>query len=104
MDSAAIGLTVDGDWAWYAFAIPAMLAWVVGFALAGVGAVRAGVAPAWLGAALTVTSLVLLGANDQDARVLLLIPFGATWILLGSVVLGGRLPATTKLAGVLRRA
>ena len=101
---AVIGITIDADWAWYAFAIPAMLAWVVGFAVAGIGILRAHVAPAWIGASLVVASVALLGVNDQDARVLLLIPFGAAWILLGSVLVQGHVPARAALAVDLRRA
>ena len=83
----ASGAVFDWDSAWYVFVVPGMAASVIGFALAGVAILRAGVAPRWAGLLLVATSLALFAANDQDARVLMLIPFGVAWILVGSALL-----------------
>jgi hypothetical protein len=71
------------DGSWMALVVPGLAAWTAGFALAGVALARSEAAPRGLGALLLVASVALFGANDQDARVLLLIPFGTAWTLLG---------------------
>jgi hypothetical protein len=63
---------------WVPFVLAGMVALVIGFVLAGT-AVR----PRWIGVLLIAGSLGLLAANDQDARVLMLIPFGLAWICVG---------------------
>lgn len=71
------------DGSWYALVVPGLAAWTAGFALTGLALVRSKAAPRGLGALLLLASVALLAANDQDARVLLLIPFGTAWTLLG---------------------
>ena len=63
---------------WTPLVVPGMLACVAGFALAGTK-----LTPRWLGWLVVAGSLGLLFANDQDARVLMLIPFSAAWIGVG---------------------
>jgi hypothetical protein len=63
---------------WVPFVLAGMLACLTGAAIAG-----ATLRPRWLGVLVVVTSLGLLAFNDQDARVLMLIPFSAAWIGVG---------------------
>ena len=56
---------------------------VVGSALAGVAVVRARALRAWAGAALIIGSVLTLGFNAQNARVLLTIPLGLAWVATG---------------------
>lgn len=63
---------------WTPLVVPGMLACVAGFALAGTR-----LTPRWLGLLVVAGSLGLLAANDQDSRILMLIPFAAAWIGVG---------------------
>ena len=63
---------------WTPLVVPGMLACVAGFALAGTR-----LTPRWLRVLVVASTLALLAANDQDARVLLLIPFGTAWMCVG---------------------
>lgn len=65
------------------FVIPALFAVVVGFLLLGVAAVRSKALPPWAGVLLAGGTLSMLGANDQDLRVSMVIPFGLAWIAVG---------------------
>ena len=76
--------------------IPAGLALVVGFVLIGVAILRSGVLPRWAAGLLIVGTLALLGMNEQNTQVLMAIPFGVAWAVIGYVLwsrLGG--PRTT---------
>ena len=87
----------DGDfWAMPYLVIPAGLALVVGFVLIGVAILRSGVLPRWAAGLLIVGTLALLGMNEQNTQVLMAIPFGVAWAVIGYVLwsrLGG--PRTT---------
>jgi hypothetical protein len=87
------------DGFWYALVTPGLVAWTAGFALAGLALARSTAAPRRLGALLLVASVALLAANDQDARVLLLIPFGTAWTLLGVALIA---PAWSRKAAPAR--
>jgi hypothetical protein len=66
--------------------IPGGLAVVAGFLLLGLAILQAGVLPRWAAGLLIVGALALLGFNDQNARVLLAIPFGVAWMAVGYVL------------------
>lgn len=63
--------------------IPGGLALVAGFLLLGLAILRARVLPRWAAGLLVVGSLAMLGVNDQNARVLLALPFGIAWAAVG---------------------
>ena len=89
-----------GDfWAMPYFVIPAALALVIGFVLLGVAILRSGVLPRWSTALLIAGTLALLGMNEQTTQVLLAIPFGVAWAVLGAVLWSQRDGAGTA-AGV----
>ncbi len=69
--------------AFWLLMLPAGLALIVGLVLTGIAAFRTGVLPRWAAALLVVGSLAMLGFNDQNAQVLMAIPFGVSWIALG---------------------
>ncbi len=75
---------------WTPLVVPGILACVAGFALVGIAAVRERSLPRWVGVLLAAGALGLLAANDQDARVLMLIPFALAWIAAGAVLVRGR--------------
>ena len=68
--------------------IPAVLALSVGFLLFAVSVLR--VVPRWAGAGLIVGALALLGVNDQNARILLAVPFGIGWMGIGYALWASR--------------
>ncbi len=72
------------------FVIPGLLALVVGFLVLGIAILRARVLPRWAAGLLIVGALAMLGANEQTARVLLMIPFGVAWVAVGYVLWSGR--------------
>ena len=72
----------DGDFPLMpAFVIPGVLALVAGLLLFA-GAILQ-VVPRWTAALLIMGALALLGANDQNERILLAVPFGLAWIAIG---------------------
>ncbi len=72
------------------FVVPGLLALVVGFVLVGVAVLRAGVLPRWVAVLIVVGALAMLVANEQTARVLLMIPFGVAWVAVGYALWSGK--------------
>ena len=66
------------------FLIPGWLALIMGFLLLGSALLRARMVPRWAGVLLLLSTLVLLGYNDQDVRVLLAVPLGLSWVVVGA--------------------
>ncbi len=85
MASLALALAVQelfygGDFPWIpASVVLGVIALSVGLALVGWTMLMSKILPAWLGVALLSTALLLLGANEQTSRILLVIPFGLAW-------------------------
>ncbi len=78
-------IVFDGDFPLMPnFVIPGMLALATGFLLFSVTLLR--VLPRWAGALLIVGSLAILGANDQNEQILMVIPFGIAWVTVGWVL------------------
>ena len=71
------------------FVIPGVLALIAGVLLLGVAVLRAGVLPRWVALLIVVGALLMLGANEQTARVLLTIPFGVSWVAVGYALWSG---------------
>jgi len=71
---------------YFLFVFPGLLLAMLAFAVTGAGLMRSGMLPAWSGAMLILTSLLLLVHNDQNELVLFIIPFGITWIVLGGLL------------------
>lgn len=63
--------------------IPGALAVVIGLLLLGIAMAGSGVLSRWVGLLLIFGTLALLGFNDQNAQVLLAIPFGVAWSGVG---------------------
>jgi hypothetical protein len=83
------------------FVIPGLLALVVGFVLVSIAILRAGVLPRWVAVLIIVGALAMLAANEQTARVLLMIPFGVAWVAVGYVLwLGVGVPTEQPAARV----
>lgn len=66
------------------FVIPGVLALAIGFLCFAIAILR--VIPRWAGIPLIVGALALLGANDQNARILFAVPFEVGWIVVGWVL------------------
>ncbi len=66
------------------FVFQGLLALIMGFLLLGSALLRARMVPRWAGVLLLLSALVLLGYNDQDVRVLLAVPLGLSWVVVGS--------------------
>ena len=79
--AAILAGIVSGNW--YVL-VAGVAACVVGSAVLGIAVIRAGAAPAWVGALLVAGSLALFAANDQDDRVLFVIPFALAWMVAGA--------------------
>lgn len=82
--SLLIGVVLTPIYFWLAFAL--IVAGILAFTATGAGLMRSRVLPAWSGVLLILTSLLLFGFNTENERVLLAIPFGATWMVLGSLL------------------
>lgn len=63
-----------------------VLVGVAAYAVLGAGLAATRPLPAWSGIVLTVSSLLLFGANDQNERILFVVPFGVTWMVLGALL------------------
>jgi hypothetical protein len=86
--AAAVVSLVDNNWEGMpALVVPGLLLLVVGLGLVALLILRAGIVPRWVGLLLLVTALLLLAANEQTSRILLAVPFGAAWAVLGVVLL-----------------
>jgi hypothetical protein len=72
------------------FVVPGILALGVGSLLVVAGVLRAGLLSRYVGVALGVGAVAVLAANEEDWRVILLVPFGLAWVVLGVTVLRGR--------------
>jgi hypothetical protein len=72
------------------FVIPSALALVFGLLLLGLAILRARVLPRWAAVLFIVGTLAMLGVNEQTARVLLAIPLGVAWVVVGYVLWSGR--------------
>ena len=71
------------------FVIPGVLALIAGVLLLGVAVLRAGVLPRWVAVLIIVGALLMIGTNEQTARVLLTIPFGVSWVAVGYALWSG---------------
>ncbi|WP_157769041.1 hypothetical protein [Pseudarthrobacter sulfonivorans] len=71
---------------YFLVAFPGILLAMLAFAVTGAGLMRSRVMPPWAGAMLILTSLLLLVHNDQNELILLVIPFGVTWMVLGGLL------------------
>lgn len=74
---------ITGLW-WLGFLALAVA--FLSFAVSGAGLMRSRVLPSWSGAMLLVTSVLLFAMNDQNERVLFVLPFGAAWMVLGGLL------------------
>lgn len=70
----------------YSIAFSLVLVAVIAYAVLGAGLAVTRVLPAWSGIILAVSSLLLFGANDQNERILFVVPFGLTWMVLGALL------------------
>jgi hypothetical protein len=80
------------------FVIPAGAAITIGVILLGITILRSRVLPAWASWLLIIGALATLGQNDEDIRVLLLIPFGVAWLGIGYVLLTSAAPVAKRRA------
>lgn len=56
---------------------------IVAYVVMGFSLVSSRVFPLWAGVMLAVSALLLFGANDQNERILFVVPFGMAWMVLG---------------------
>lgn len=75
--------------AWYVGVLLVYVA-IFAFVVTGIGLLQARTLPAWIGGVLALASVLLLGFNTEDSRVLFLVPFGLAWITLASLLFAGR--------------
>jgi hypothetical protein len=80
------------------FVISAGASIAIGLILFGITILRSRVLPPWANWLLVIGALALLGFNDQDIRVLLLIPFGVAWLGIGYVLLTSAAPLENRRA------
>jgi len=76
-----MGVVLMGIAYYIGFAL--VLVGVAAYAVLGAGLALTRVLPAWSGALLSVSALLLMAANDQNERILFVVPFGMTWMVLG---------------------
>lgn len=76
------------------------LALVIGLALVGIVALRTGALTRWAAVLLVIGSLGMLGFNDQNAQVLMAIPFGIGWLAVGYALWSERSSPVRRTASV----
>ena len=92
-------LVYGSDFRWMpAFVVPGVTALAVGLALIGWTVLRSGVVPSWVGVGLLIGAVLLVGANEQTAAVLLAVPFGMAWLATGAALMLRRNEATPATA------
>ncbi|TPV52649.1 hypothetical protein FJ661_04990 [Pseudarthrobacter phenanthrenivorans] len=87
------GVALMGS-ALYFAGVALVLVAVAAYIVMGVGLAVSRTLPAWAGVVLAVSSLLLLGANDQNERILFVVPFGLAWLALGTLLWSAE-PAVT---------
>jgi hypothetical protein len=81
-------LLYDGDFPWMpAFVGPGVIALVAGLALVGWTVLRSRVVPPSVALSLLIGAVLLVGANEQTAAVLLAVPFGLAWLATGAALM-----------------
>ncbi len=91
------GLFFGQDFRWMpAFVVPGVTSLAAGLALLGWTVLRSRVLPAWLALWLIVGAVLLVGANEQTAAVLLALPFGVAWLATGAALLVHRSEETPR--------
>jgi hypothetical protein len=87
--AAALQQFVFGvDFRWMpAFVLPGVAALVVGLALVAATVLRSRILPSWVGAGLLIGAVLLVGANEQTAAILLAVPFGLALLAAGATLL-----------------
>jgi hypothetical protein len=84
LGAASAMMAIDPDSAFMpVLVLGGFLALVVAMLTALWGFVRAGVTPRWMGLTVAVAVIVLLGANTEDWRAFLFVPFGLAWVVIG---------------------
>lgn len=88
----------DGDFPWMpTFVGPGVIALAAGLALVGWTVLRSRVVPPSVGVSLLIGAVLLVGANEQTAAVLLAVPFGVAWLATGAALMLRR-DGTTSVA------
>jgi hypothetical protein len=90
------GTVTPSDDSMPGFVISAGAAIAIGVILLGITILRSRVLPAWAGWLLVIGALALLGQNDQNIQVLLVIPFGVAWLGIGYVLLTSPTPVDNR--------
>ncbi len=80
--------------------LPAGLALIAGLFLTGIAVFKTGVLPRWVAVLLVIGSLAMLGFNDQNAEVLMAIPFGLAWVAVGYALWSDRSSPVRRTAPV----
>jgi hypothetical protein len=84
-------LFFGGDFPYMPLAVvPGALAIVIGLLLLAIAILGSGVFPRWAGVLLIIGTLALLGFNDQNAQVLMAVPFGIAWLGVGYAMWSAR--------------
>jgi len=65
------------------FILPGALLLALGLLVIGIQIRRSRLLARWVSWSLIIGVLAALGTNDQDMRVLMMIPFGAAWVTIG---------------------
>ncbi|MEV7572248.1 hypothetical protein AB0P28_04010 [Pseudarthrobacter sp. NPDC089323] len=79
-----LGVVLMGIAYYLGFAL--VLVGVAAYAVLGAGTALTRALPAWSGALLSVSALLLMAANDQNERILFVVPFGLAWVVLGALL------------------
>jgi hypothetical protein len=88
--AATVVSTVDNDWAGMpGLVLPGIILLAVGLVLVAVVVLRARVVPVWVAALLLATAVLVPFANEQTSRILLAVPFGLAWLVLGLTLVRG---------------
>ncbi|WP_138419414.1 hypothetical protein [Sinomonas gamaensis] len=85
--SAFAAGTVNESWAWWAFGATGFLAMMLGLVLGAVHVIVTGILPRWAGIIAALASAALVFFNTEAAMVLVVVPAGLAWALIGGLTL-----------------
>lgn len=98
-----LGIALMGSELYFA-GLALVVVGILAYVVTGAGLALTRALPAWAGIMLAVSSLLLFGANDQNERILFVVPFGVAWMVLGALLWTAAAPRDERRHGSVQPA